>query len=194
MLPIFRRPFAVLALLALVPPPAFAGNPEEPARAAAAPAAAEPAAETGLETASATALPDLGWMVGTWAGTVGDEPVEEAWLPAAGGRMVGMFRWLRRGEPFLYELFDVGPHEGGIALLLRHFTPEGLVAWEAEKTPMVFRLETAGEGEAVFRHDGEDGWVRLIYRRPGPDRLTVILRHPDDPEDGGKVFEYRRVE
>lgn len=172
-----RSCVAALALLALAPAAAALG--------------AE--AETGAEVASATALPDLSWMVGTWAGTVGDQPIEEAWFPAAGGRMVGMFRWMRDGQPFLYELFDIGPHEDGVAMLLRHFTPDGLVAWEDAKSPMVFRLESAGDGEAVFRHDGEDGWVRIVYRRTGPDGLTSILVHPDDPPDGGKKFEYRRA-
>ena len=153
----------------------------------------DPLAEAGLEVASATALPDLGWMVGSWAGRVGEDPIEEIWLPAAGGRMVGMFRWSKGTEPYLYELFEIGPHEGGVALLLRHFSPGGLVAWEDEESPMAFRLETAGEGEAVFRHDGEKGTVRIVYRRAGADGLLSILRRPGEPEERALSFEYRRA-
>jgi hypothetical protein len=155
--------------------------------------ASDPPAEAGLEVASPTALPDLGWMVGSWAGRVGEDPIEEIWLPAAGGRMVGMFRWSKGAEPYLYELFEIGPHEGGVALLLRHFSPGGLVAWEDEESPMAFRLETAGEGEAVFRHDGEKGTVRIVYRRAGADGLLSILRRPGEPEERALSFEYRRA-
>ncbi|MFP3940520.1 MAG: hypothetical protein ACLF0P_09465 [Thermoanaerobaculia bacterium] len=33
-----------------------------------------------------TTLDDLAWLAGTWAGTVGDDPVEEAWLEPASVR------------------------------------------------------------------------------------------------------------
>lgn len=148
----------------------------------------EPTDGTAVPAASAD-LADLSWIAGHWRGSLGEDGIEEVWLPAAGGEMVGMFRWLKGGELFLYELFTIELGPEGPRLLLRHFD-SGLTAWEEKGEPMRFEPAAFADGEAAFVHPPNG--TRLTYRRRGDDGLEVELLHDGDPAKTS-VFAYRRV-
>lgn len=152
--------------------------------------ASEPAVPAAGDPAEAT-LDDLAWFAGTWAGTIGDHPVEEAWLEPAGGAMAGVFRWIQDGEVYLYEFVAIRPDPAGEGLILeiKHFGPD-LHGWEAPDESVVFDLVEMSEGRAVFVQRGDP--ARLIYRLDGPDRLTVALETERDGEPAVLEFHYTR--
>jgi hypothetical protein len=106
---------------------------------------------------------DLAWIAGSWQGTIGDDPVEEVWTAPNGGTMMGMFRWLRNGKPRFYEIIALEPHEDGVCMRVRHFSPgPGLHTWEGQDAAMEFKLTEHRAGHAAFcQSDDPDTW--LIY-------------------------------
>lgn len=152
--------------------------------------------ETGDETPVTVA--DLDWLAGHWVGELDGAVIEEHWSTPGGSVVMGMFRWVKPQEDgapaganriALYELFAIEPGDDGRPVLrLRHFSP-GLVAWEDKDAPLELRLVESGDKRAVWETSGEDGPVRLEYRRPEPDLLLAVLVDGDKRTE----FHYRRV-
>lgn len=143
---------------------------------------------------SSPGVEGLAWVTGSWAGSVGADTVEETWLAPAGDAMVGIFRWLKGGEVFLYELMRIGVAEtgDGVVLEIKHFGPD-LAGWEEKDEAVVFDLVETGDEHAVFaeRGDGEER-TRLVYRRAGEGALTVTFDETRDGEPVEIVFRYQR--
>lgn len=135
---------------------------------------------------------DLAWIAGSWTGSMVADTVEETWLAPAGGAMVGVFRWLKDDEVFLYELMSLEETGEGVVLKIKHFGPD-LVGWEEKGDAVEFDLVEAGEGRAVFaeRGDGEER-TRLVYRRVGERGLTVAFEETRDGEPVVLLFRYER--
>lgn len=137
----------------------------------------------------AASLADLGWLAGSWRGTIGEDPVEESWLPPVGGAMAGLFRWSKGGQVYLYELLSFEEADGKVVLKLKHFGP-GLVGWEDKAAAVVFDLTQTGDGRAVFEKRGGDP-ARIVYRRTGERSMTATF----EESSGGPalVFTYERL-
>lgn len=103
------------------------------------------------------------WMIGRWAAADGETRIEEIWSPPDGGIMMGVFRWLKAGEPSLYEFMLIKPGVAGLELRIKHFTPD-LVGWEEKDASTAFDLVEVSGREAVFypRAAGSSGWA--VYR------------------------------
>jgi len=145
---------------------------------------------------SATTISDLAWLSGPWrlerTGQGGPEILEETWSPPTGDAMTGMFRWMRDGTVWLYELMSIEEKDGSLAFHLRHFG-RGLRIWDSEfekLTPFVYPLESAGNQRLVFENPDREQPRRVVYSRTG-DTLTVELLGPDGT---GMTFEFKRVE
>lgn len=166
---------AVLVLPLLFSPPARGSD--------------EPAA------APAVTVEDLAWIAGAWVGSLGEDAIEEAWLAPAGGAMTGLFRWLKGGEVYLYEMFTLEPSEdGGVLLWLRHFKPN-LVAWEDEDGAIPLHLVPGSRPEeAAFDNRDPENPVRVTYRRDGRDRMTVLLDLRRGGESVRMEFSYARAD
>lgn len=135
---------------------------------------------------------DLDWMVGSWRGEVGGSPVDEHWSPAAGGSMIGMFRWMGDDGPVLYEFFSIEEAPEGVVLHLRHFEP-GLRGWEEKDAPMRLDLVEIGPAEATFRERGNP-YLTLRYRADGENGLHAVLEKREGDEPEVHEFHYRRAE
>ena len=165
------RPLALLVTLLLAAPPLGARQPEP-----------RPPPER-------PTLASLEWLAGSWRGTIGEDRVEESWLPPVGGAMAGLFRWSKEGRVYLYELLTLEEADGEVVLKLKHFGP-GLIGWEDKAASVVFDLEEAADGRAVFEKRGGADGTRIVYRRTGEGEMSVSLE-----EEGAAralVFEYRR--
>lgn len=186
-MPLFRRP--VRAFLAAACAALLLLAPAREGHAAAAAEAPEPDPEP-------RRVEDLAWIAGRWEGEIGGQPVEEQWSVPAGGAMMGMFRWLRDGKPFLYEHFLLEPGPEGPVMFLRHFHP-GSVAWEERDAAVPFTLVSLAEGddgpEAVFEDRTAEPPVRLTYRREGEGALVVLLDTWRGERPLRLEFRYRRV-
>jgi len=133
------------------------------------------------------AADDLSWLAGDWRGTIGDGDLsQEIWSAPAGGELMGMWRWVSKGQVRLYEFFTISL-DGEPVLRLRHFSRE-LEPWESERAaPLTLRLVARGEKEATFEGTENGKTVRLTYRRVADDELHAIL----EEESGSATFRYR---
>ncbi len=135
---------------------------------------------------------DLSWMVGTWHGTVNDDPVLEAWSTPRNGTMMGMFRWDRGDHPRLYELMTIRIDDhGATTLLIRHFGAD-FAAWEEPNKPVRFELVKAERDHAVWRElDGQA--PSTLHYRVNIDRLEVWFEREQGPPPVTGVFYFSRV-
>lgn len=133
----------------------------------------------------------LSWLTGRWVGSVGEGYAEEHWSEVRAGARMGMFRWVEDEEVDIYEFLLIRESAGGaMEMLFKHFR-EDLTGWE-DKDDMV-RLQAASvtDDEVVFER-GEP-FLRIIYRREGPDRLVAVLERGAREAPERSVFGYRRA-
>jgi hypothetical protein len=129
--------------------------------------------------APSTSLQDLSWLAGRWVGTTATgQHIEEMWMPARDGLMIGTFRWERGQGRWLLEFMslDTGTATAPAPLTfrLKHFdrgfrgleekaVSTTLVPIEASASRVLFEMK---EGERV---------VRITYTQPKPDALLVVF-------------------
>lgn len=154
---------------------------------ASSPGAGEPAPARPAQT-----LDTVAWLAGSWQGSIGGDALEESWLPPAGGAMVGLHRWLKGGEVYLYELMSFEETEEGLVLKIKHFGP-GLVGREEKEESILFDLVEAADGRSVFaERDDEQERTRLTYRPEGEDGMVVIFEEERAGKPVSLTFRYRR--
>ena len=160
-------PAAFIVLLQAAPAPSPAAPPAAPVRAV---------------------LADVAWIAGHWVDDSGGNLSEEVWVAPSGDSMIGMWRYVASGKLRISEALSILQDGTGLAFRLRHFDPR-MVAREEKDDPLVLRLISRGDREAVFEGPGKPtGTVRLTYRQPAPDSLRVTL----DKEGSSQAFEFRR--
>lgn len=145
-----------------------------------------------LLPASAAAQDDrLSWLTGRWVGNVGEAYAEEQWSDVMAGARMGMFRWVEGGKVDVYEFLLIRDlPDGGLEMLFKHFR-ENLTGWE-DKDDMVRLLATqVMADEAVFER--AEPFLRIIYRREGPDKLVSVLEQGTRDAPERSVFTYRRM-
>jgi hypothetical protein len=135
------------------------------------------------------ALADVAFMAGHWVDASADALSEEVWTEPAGDSMLGMWRYVGKGQAQIFELLTLKAEAGEIVLRLRHFDPK-LVGREERTAPVELRLVSRKPGEAVFEGPGVggDGRVRLTYRSPDKDTLVGVLEKGPTPQE----FSFRR--
>lgn len=74
----------------------------------------------------------LGFLHGTWTGTIGESTVEESWSPSRSGNVIGMFRWINPDDSIqVLELMSVNVEGDEVIYRLRHFD-RALTPWASE--------------------------------------------------------------
>lgn len=148
-------------------------------------ASAEPQ-EAGAPTPAQASLADVAFMAGHWVGGDPGELSEEVWSAPEGDSMMGMWRYVSKGQTRIYELLTLTVEGNGVLLRIRHFDPK-LVAREEKEQSVELPLVSKGKDQAVFEggERGVKGTVRLSYRKPTPDTLVGVL------EKEGKKQEFR---
>jgi hypothetical protein len=118
------------------------------------------------QTAKKARLVDLAWMSGQWLGSIGGSRSEEVWTAPAGDSMLGMWRLVSSdGKAQVLELLTITDEPEGPVLRLRHFS-RTLVAREDKDKAISVPLKSWGPRT-----------LRLTYRAPAADTLTVLLEH-----------------
>lgn len=124
----------------------------------------------------------LDWIAGHWCADLGDESVEELWLPSHGGVAIGMGRTITRDRTSAFEYFRIVELDG----------IPSYIAQPGGRPPTTFKRTAGGEGWVRFENRDHDFPQRVEYRREG-DALHAEIAGPG--ENGTEVlipFDYRR--
>ncbi len=134
-------------------------------------------------------LGDVAFMAGHWVDESKDALSEEVWTEPSGDSMLGMWRYIGKGQAQIFEPLTLKAEGGQVVLRLRHFDP-ALVGREERTKPVELRLVSKRPGEAVFEGPevGGGGRVRLTYRSPGKDALVGVLEKGPKPQE----FSFKR--
>ena len=133
--------------------------------------------------APATArISDVAWLEGYWVGEGFGGLVEESWLPARNGVMVGVFRSFKAdGTPSFYEILGIEETEGTLRLVVKHFHPDW-VGWEEKDGAVRLRLTRISPTEAAFggvvlkRGADDELFVEVTMRRKDGTSSTNVLK------------------
>lgn len=137
-------------------------------------------------------ISDLGFIAGNWAMKHEWGDMDENWSTPMGDNMMGSYRCVNNGKIVFYEFMVIEQTDSVPVMRLRHFGP-GSIGWEDKDTPNVYPLVKLGAEQAVFERP--DKKLRLIFRRKGPEQLTVVLEQEDKNGKWEKdAFDYRLKE
>ncbi len=126
----------------------------------------------------------LGWLAGCWQDQNGEAGSLEAWMPPAGGAMLGMSRTIRQGRTAEFEFMQM------------RLMPDGVLAFVPQpsgRPPTVFKLLRIGEAEALFEDPEHDFPQRIGYARTEPDRLEARLEGTRNGKPLRITFSFARV-
>ncbi len=152
--------------------------------------AEEPGASNAADATATleTAHKHLEWLVGSWVGTGLGGDVEESWLPAKGGQMMGLFRMVVDGEIRFSEHMAIGSfdHEGTqrIELRLKHFDNQ-LHGWETKEQVVSFPFKHSEPGHVTF------GGLEFIQESATAMRIELKMRGKDGVRT--EVFKFERT-
>lgn len=128
-------------------------------------------------------LDALVWLAGCWTREGAEAGSVEAWLPPAGGSMLGMARSIRQGRMVEHEFLRL------------HVDAQGRVVYTASPSRQAttdFVATEVGEGTARFENLAHDFPQRIVYARDGDERLTVRIEGEHDGRTRGIDFRFRR--
>jgi hypothetical protein len=137
-------------------------------------------------------IAELAWLCGGWSGHYQSDAIEEHWSKPLSGAMMGMFRWMKSGRPWLYELMTLKDEHTGVVLSIRHFDA-ALNPLEGSDSIMAFDLVELSDDGAVFCQREVENPPWLIYRRHGDRSLTVHFECDSGPPPVAGQFFYSRV-
>lgn len=135
-----------------------------------------------------TTLADLAFIVGQWRGELQGGITEENWSSAAGGSMMGVFRYVKNGKAVFYELLLIEMTSTGPVLRLKHFHP-GLKGWEEKDEVYSYPLVELRKERAVFERPDKN--TRLIFQRTSDATMSVWLEQTKDGKPSTEEFKYR---
>lgn len=121
---------------------------------------------------------NLNFLNGLWSGEDGDDFFEEYWSSEMHSTMACVFRWIKKGELYIYELVILAERDGEIHMLLRHFDKE-LTAWEEKESPRDFVVTEISENQVVFidTQNPDGGFLRYNTSKEGT--LEFFDHEPD---------------
>ena len=166
---------AALAAIILSVTRAYADNPPK-----------SPVTGTGVAK-----LHELAWMQGTWIGDHNGDRLEEVWSAPSGDSLMGMFRWIKEGNVWMFELITITAEDHEVVLRLKHFDRR-MVGWEEKDEALTCRLVRQRDREAVFEDPKRDHPRRFVYRLDGDNRLTIRLEGEEDGESKSTTLVFNK--
>jgi hypothetical protein len=148
--------------------------------------------------APTASLQDLSWLTGHWVGTTATgQHIEEMWMPARDGLMIGSFRWERGQGRWLFEFMslDTGPSAAPTPLTfrLKHFD-RGFRGLEDKAVSTTLMPKEVGGSRVLFEMKEGDRIVRLTYTYAAPDGLLVAFDETAPGQTAVHIeFPFKRV-
>ncbi len=121
---------------------------------------------------------DLEFLTGYWRGKSGEDIVEEYWLPAEQNNKACVFRWIKDGNIYIYEIVALVDRDNEIHMLLRHFDMN-FHAWEEKESPRDFVVTMLSATEVVFIDTKNPNSGFLRYDVSKPNTLEFFDHEPD---------------
>lgn len=118
-------------------------------------------------------MSDLAWLAGDWVKEDGKSRLQELWSKPDGDSMAGVFRWIKKGKVWIYELMTIREEEGTLVFRFRHFGND-MTAWEPKTEPITYRLLSFGDREVIFENPEDEKHYR--YELSRPDDKTLLVR------------------
>jgi hypothetical protein len=134
-------------------------------------------------------LTDLGFLTGTWIRHEGNDELEETWLPPRGDCMLGVFRWIKDGKVWMYELMTISAEKEGLVFRIRHFD-KAQKPWE--ESPLVYELKKIEKNQVVFEHDYAKHADRFVFSRPDDETYVVGLHELGVSGKKPQEFSFKR--
>ena len=123
-------------------------------------------------------IQEVTFLIGHWRGSMGDDIIEEYWLPEIHSNMACVFRWIKNGEIYIYELVSLVEQNDEIHMFLRHFNKD-FTAWEEKDAPRDFVVTDLAEDEVVFIDTANPDGGHLRYNTSKKDTLEFFDHEPD---------------
>jgi len=130
---------------------------------------------------------ELDFLTGHWRGAAGQDIFEEYWLPAMHANKSCVFRWLKEGDIYIYEIVALIERDEEIHMLLRHFD-KGFTAWEEKDAPRDFVVTHLSESEVVFIDSQNPDGGHLRYDTSKKDTLEFSDHEPDGTVNFSLLF------
>ncbi len=127
--------------------------------------------------ATSNDLDGLRFMEGDWRGESGKARIEEHWIEAAGGIMLGVSRTIVSGKTVAFEFLRIEAREDGVFYVAQ---PNGRPGTD-------FKLTKVSAGEAVFENPQHDH-PKIIRYRLGDNTLVAEL----EGDEGNQEFQFRK--
>lgn len=142
-----------------------------------------------LGTAAADAAPpgriaDFAFMAGCWQGGDAQTSMEEVWMRAGGGTMLGSARVLAGGKSVFSEFVEVAEKPNGLVMT---------VALGIGKPGVSFPRIAAGPDEVVFENPTHDFPQRIRYRRQADGSVMARVEGVEKGQAKAEDFPYKKV-
>ena len=127
--------------------------------------------------ATASDLEGVRFMEGDWRGESGQARIEEHWIEAAGGTMLGVSRTIVSGRTVAFEFLRIEAREDGVFYVAQ---PNG-------RPPTDFKLTRVSGGEAVFENRQHDHPKTIRYRLSDGNLVAEV-----EGDEGKQEFQFRK--
>jgi hypothetical protein len=130
--------------------------------------------------AAAASLAKLAWLAGNWHLEKGGRLVDEQWMAASGGVMLGMSRTVAKGKVVEHEFLQVREGPGGELFY---------IALPSRQKEAAFKLIAQTDTETVFENKEHDFPQTIGYRLNADGSLLAWIEGPR-PDGTTKRVEY----
>ena len=144
------------------------------------------------EKSASVDINEVAWIAGHWVKEQEGARLEEIWSKPDGDCMMGMFRWVKGGKVWIYELLTIRAEEGTLVFRFRHFSNE-MGAWEPKEEPLTYRLTSLSQHEAVFENPKSEKHRLYAFQREGDDTLIVRVGALRNGKISASEFRYRKA-
>lgn len=147
--------------------------------------------QAATDNATAGRIADVAWIAGHWGTKIKESQLEEIWSAPRGDSMMGVFRWIREGKVWIYELLTIREEDATLVLRFRHFSSE-LVPWEEKNEPLTYRLVSHSDREAIFENPESESHRQFAFERVDDKTLVVRVGAIKDGALSVNEFRYNR--
>ena len=124
----------------------------------------------------------LSWISGNWTGNMGRAVMEEIWLPAAGGAMLGVSRVVAGPRMVAFEFLRIVQKDGEVYYVAQ---PGGRPATE-------FKLTSVTATKAVFENPAHDHPKIITYEKDAEGNLTATIEGDERGQHKKQDFRFTR--